>query len=231
MATYVLLHGAGSDSSYWQFVAPRLRELGHDVLTPDLPCDDDSAGLVEYADVVVDAIGRRTGVILVAQSMAGFLVPLVCSRVPVELAVLVAAMVPAAGESPGDWWSNTGQEAARRELDKREGRDPDAEFDPVTTFLHDLTPEVLTTVLAAGARRQSDTPFQQALPMPAWPDIPTRFLLCLGDRFFPAEFQRRVVRDRLGITPDEIDSGHLPALARPRELVERLETYRVAAAG
>jgi len=37
---------------------------------------------------------------------------------------------------------------------------------------------------------------------------------------------RRVVRDRLGITPDEIDGGHLPALARPKELVERLEAYR-----
>jgi hypothetical protein len=37
---------------------------------------------------------------------------------------------------------------------------------------------------------------------------------------------RRVVQERLAITPDELDSGHLPALARPRELVERLEAYR-----
>jgi hypothetical protein len=38
---------------------------------------------------------------------------------------------------------------------------------------------------------------------------------------------RRVVKDRLGITPDEIEGGHLPALARPRELVARLEQYRL----
>lgn len=56
--------------------------------------------------------------------------------------------------------------------------------------------------------------------------MPTRFLLCRDDRFFPAEFMRRVVKDRLGITPDEMDSGHLPALAKPMELVERLEVYR-----
>jgi hypothetical protein len=56
--------------------------------------------------------------------------------------------------------------------------------------------------------------------------VPTRFLLCRDDRFFPADFQRRVVRDRLGIVPDEMDGGHLPALARPRELVRRLEAYR-----
>jgi hypothetical protein len=34
------------------------------------------------------------------------------------------------------------------------------------------------------------------------------------------------VRERLGITPDEIDGGHLPALAHPQELAERLEAYR-----
>ena len=49
----------------------------------DLPCDDDSAGLAEYADVVVDAIGDRTDLVVVAQSMAGFTAPLVCERVPV----------------------------------------------------------------------------------------------------------------------------------------------------
>jgi pimeloyl-ACP methyl ester carboxylesterase len=32
--------------------------------------------------------------------------------------------------------------------------------------------------------------------------------------------------ERLGIEPDEIESGHSPALSRPRELAERLEAYR-----
>ena len=47
-----------------------------------------------------------------------------------------------------------------------------------------------------------------------------------GRVVFPAEFQRRVVRERLGIEPDEMGGGHLPALARPQELVDRLERYR-----
>ena len=82
-------------------MAPDLRARGYEVLTPDLPCDDDSAGLAEYADVVVDAIGDRTDVVLVAQSLAGFVAPLVCGRVPVRMMVLVATMVPAPGESLG----------------------------------------------------------------------------------------------------------------------------------
>jgi hypothetical protein len=75
-------------------------------------------------------------------------------------------------------------------------------------------------------REQSDTPFEQPWPPSSWPDVPTRFLLCRDDRFFPAEFQRRVVRHRLGVVPDEMAGGHLPALARPDELAARLEAYR-----
>ena len=110
MATYVLIHGAGSDAWYWHLVTPRLRQRGHNVVAVDLPCDDDDAGLAEYAEVVVDAIGDRPEVILVAQSLGGFTAPLVCDRLPVELVVLVAAMAPRPGESPGEWWANTGHE-------------------------------------------------------------------------------------------------------------------------
>jgi len=137
----------------------------------------------------------------------------VCEAVPVALVVLVAAMTPREGESPGEWWTNTGHKA---ESD-----------DPVELFLHDVPPDVAADS-AKHVRNQSNTPFTQHRPMPAWTDVPTRFLLCRDDRFFPADFQRRVVKERLGITPDEIGGGHLPALSRPQELVERLESFRSA---
>src|SRR5438093_10181459 len=98
MSTFVLIHGAGDVGWYWHLVVPELRERGHDVVAPDLPCDDDAAGLAEYTDTVVDAIGDRSDLILVAQSLAGFTAPLVCERVPVDLMVLLAAMVPQPGE-------------------------------------------------------------------------------------------------------------------------------------
>lgn len=214
MATYVLIPGAGSDSWYWHLVAPRLRDLGHDVVAVDLPCDDDHAGLSEYVDAVVEAIGDRRGdLILVAQSMAGLTAPIVCTRVPVDLLVLVAAMVPSPGETPGDWWANTGHAPAIENADLE------------TLFFHDVPPDIAAQAMAGG-RNQSTRPFADPWPLAAWPDVPTRFLLCRDDRFFPADFQRRVVKERLGITPDEMDGGHLPALAHPDELVTRLESYR-----
>src|SRR6476659_4632698 len=102
MATFVLIPGAGSTSWYWHLVEPILRSDGHDTVAVDLPCDDDLAGLSEYTDAVVDAIGDRRDLVLVAQSMAGFTAPLVCDRVPVDQRVLVAAMVPLPYERPAD---------------------------------------------------------------------------------------------------------------------------------
>ncbi|GAA3512946.1 pimeloyl-ACP methyl ester carboxylesterase [Streptosporangium album] len=225
MATYVLIHGAGSNAWYWHLVAPLLRARGHDVVAPDLPCDDDSAGLAEYADVVVDAVGGRTDLVVVAQSMAGFTAPLVCDRLRVDLLVMLAAMVPSPGESPGDWWANTGHEQARRELDAREGRPSGGDFDIAVTFLHDVPPDVAAGAMSRG-RNQSGTPFEKPWPLHAWPDVPTEFLLCRDDRLFPAEFMRRLAHDRLGIVADEMDGGHLVALSRPEELADRLEAYR-----
>src|SRR4051794_2476414 len=98
MATFVCIHGAGGRASYWRLVAPELERHGHDVITVDLPCDQE-VGLGAYADAVVDAIGGGRGdIVLVAQSLAGFIAPLVCQRVPVDMMVLLTAMVPRPGE-------------------------------------------------------------------------------------------------------------------------------------
>jgi pimeloyl-ACP methyl ester carboxylesterase len=225
-ATLVLLPGAGGDSWYWHLVAPRLEALGHVVVAPDLPAGDDAAGLARYAEVALEAVADRRGLIVVAQSMAAFTAPMLCDLADVRLLILLAPMIPAPGESPGAWWSNTGQTAARRRQDESEGRDPDAEFDVRTTFMHDVSPEVVAQALARGERPQSDTPFRDPWPLEAWPEVPTRVLAARYDRLFPLEFMRALAIERLGLEPDVIDTGHLPALSRPAELTERLEAYR-----
>ncbi|MEU7765175.1 alpha/beta fold hydrolase [Nocardia sp. NPDC049190] len=107
MATYVLIHAAAVDSWYWGPLADELRDRGHEVVAPDLPCDEESAGLAEYADAVVEAIDERTDLVVVAHSLGGFTGPLVCDRVSADLLVMLQAQVPAPGESPGEWWDNT----------------------------------------------------------------------------------------------------------------------------
>jgi hypothetical protein len=211
-ATYVLLHGAGDVAWYWHHVAPMLRDRGHDVVAMDLPVDDDRAGLLDYADTVIEAVGDRSDLILVAQSFSGYVAPLVCERLSVNLIVLVAAMVPAPGESATDMFAHTRYPGP-------------AEKDEVALFYHDVDPSLAAHALERG-RTQSTTPSNEPWPLQAWPAVPTRFLLCQHDRLFPAAWLRGVVRDRLGIVPDEIESAHTPALSHPVELVEWLERYR-----
>jgi pimeloyl-ACP methyl ester carboxylesterase len=229
MATFVLIHGAGGSAWYWHLLEPELRKRGHDVVAMDLPCDDDSADFDDYADVVVEAVGDRKDLVVVAQSLGGFTAPLVCARVPVDLLVMLTAMIPLPGERAADWWANTGHDEALQEQRRRDGR-PEQEggdFDLDYYFFHEVSPKIAAEA-TAGSRDQSGTPMEKPWPLEAWPDVPTMFLLCRDDRFFPADFMRRVVRARLGIVPDEIDGGHLIALSRPKELAERLDGYVAA---
>ena len=191
------------------------------MIAVDLPVDDDSCGLAAYAAAAIAAIGSRTRVTLVAQSIAAFIAPMIATEIPVELITLVAPMVPASGETAGDWWANAGQPEAARHLAIEEGRDPDKPFDPIEVFLHDVDP-IVVAAAADHVRVQSDRPFDDPWPLERWPDIVTRCVIGRQDRLFPLEFQRRVVRERVGINPDEIDTGHLPALSRPDELVKLL---------
>ncbi|GAA2369199.1 alpha/beta hydrolase [Dactylosporangium salmoneum] len=219
--TFVLVPGAGGSAWTWHRVVPRLRDLGHDAIAVDLPAADESAGLTEYADAIVEAAAGHDDIVLVAHSLAGFSAPLACDRLPVSELVLVNAMIPAPGETAGDWWANTGQERARREQDAREGRDPDAELDLRVYFFHDVPPDITEEAMRT-EQRQAERIFTQPWPLPAWPDVPTRVLTAQQERFFPAGFQAAVARQRLGLTPEPLPGGHLVALSHPDELVARL---------
>ena len=76
-------------------------------------------------------------------------------------------MIPAPGESPGTWWSATGQDVAAREAAIAEGRDPDAPFDVRETFLHDVPEPVIEDLFARGEREESSAAFEDTWPLAA----------------------------------------------------------------
>jgi pimeloyl-ACP methyl ester carboxylesterase len=208
VATFALIHGGGGSSWDWHLVVPELRERGHEPVAVDLPCEDPSAGWPEYADEVARSVGERPDVIVVGHSLGAFTAPLVCAHLRVDLLVLVAAMIPSPGELFDDWWANAGYAASGYE----------------DVFYHDVPPE-----LAAEAKRRERDESAKALrepwPLDAWPDVPTRYLLCRDDRMFTAAWARGHARDRLRIEADEMAGGHYVTLSRPREVAERLDAY------
>jgi Alpha/beta hydrolase family len=223
MTIFCLIPGAGGEASYWSRVTPELERHGHTAIAVDIREDDPQLGLPEYAELVEAAIGDRRQVVLVAQSMGGFTVPMVARDKSLRMIVLVNAMVPLPGETPGDWWDATGAIEARTAADRAAGRSTD--FDLHQHFLHDIDADTLTWMLSTPPRAPADTPFGQPCEFDAWPDIPIKVLVGRDDRFFPAGFQRRVAKDRLGIDADELPGGHLIALSNPLGLAARLLEY------
>ncbi|MDD7968151.1 alpha/beta fold hydrolase [Actinomycetospora lemnae] len=220
MTTWLLLPGAGGAGWYWHLVAERLRARGDDVVAPDLPADDPTAGIPRYVEVALAALGDRSDVVVVGQSLGGPSAAEIARRVPVRRLVFVNAMIPAVGESPGDWWTASGHQEAKEAAVRAAGRE-DAGFDEHWEFLHDVPADVA----AAGAehqREQTDGPFVDGWALPAWPDVPVTVIVGADDRFFPLDFQVRLARERAGVEPVVVPGGHLLALANPDGLVAAL---------
>ena len=217
--TYVLIPGAGGMASYWDLVVPLLQKAGHEAIAVDLPGDDPAAGLAEYARLVTRAADGATGIVLVVQSLGGFTAPLVAAKLDLRALVFVNAMIPVPGETPGQWWDNTGWERARQAAAERGGYG--AEFDLAVYFLHDVPPEIAA---AGEPRSESDAVFGSVCDFAGWSSVPIKVATGADDRFFPASFQQAVARDRLGIEPDLLPGGHLNALSRPAALANYLLT-------
>lgn len=229
MATFAFVHGGGDVGWSWHLVERELRGLGHQTIAPDLPCDDPTAGLVDYADAVVDAVGDRRDVIVVGHSYGGFTAPLVADRVRAAALVLVAAMIPAPGETPAAWWENTGYGQAVAEQSALDGGLTGSD-DPYIAYYHDM-PRALAEEALSKARDESEVAYNTPWPLDAWPAVPTKAIVCSEDRLFPPRFMRRLVAERLGIVGDEIAAGHYVTLSRPRELAGLLAGYAGPPAG
>ena len=230
--TFVLIPGAGVDPGAWCWTVAELEARGHKGLAPRLPLDDPDAGPSAHAEAVIEAVRQVRGpLVVVGQSLGAFGASLVAARIEVSELVLVAPMVPAPGETAGDWWAAVKHAEAIAPLIQRLG--PMSAWGPeevAEVFLHDVPADI-----ALAAERFNGIPgsgmFREPWPLSAWPEVPTRVLAPRDDRLFPLAFQRRVVRRRLGLPVEEMPGGHVPMLARPGELADRLAAISDGGAG
>jgi len=211
MTTFALIHGGGGSGWDFHLLGPELEARGHGFVAPDLPITDPSAGLSDFVDTVLAALGDASDVAVVGHSYGGFTASLVAAKVRARLLVYLAGMIPAPGEPPGQWWSNTGFSAP-------------SGLTEIETFFNGVDPALAAEGMAHG-RDQVSREGEDPWPLPAHPDVPTRVLLCRDDRFFTPDFQRRVAKERLGLTPDEVDGPHCAPLSHPAQIADRLVSY------
>lgn len=224
MSTFVLIHGGGDVGWSWHLVAAELVARGHEVFAPDLPADDDSLTLEDYADAVVAEVGPRRDVVVLGHSFGAFTAPLVAERLAAELLVLAAGMIPAPGEPPERWWADSGYLAAAEAQAAIDGGLTGNE-DPYVSFYNDVPRELADEALRQERAHPSQAAMEVPWPREEWPDVPTRFIVFADDRFFPPSFLHHLARERLGVVADEIPGGHCAMLSRPVELAELLVGY------
>lgn len=218
MARFVLVPGAGGAAQFWTPLADELRSRGHSADAVGVSPPDPGFDLNDCAALVDEVIGDGADV-LVAQSVGGFVVPLITG--PLKAIVLLNAMIPLPDEPIADWWDNTGSVAAREQADRDAGRPTD--FDMEQHFFHDMPPAARDLLQSEPeAAWPTDAAWDQPCPFTSWPNSPTRVLVGSDDRFFPAGFQHRVAAERLGIDAQEVPGGHLAAMSHPAALADAL---------
>jgi hypothetical protein len=199
MASFSLVHGAWGGGWCWDLVRPELEACGHVVHTPDLPCEEVTAGVEEYAAAVPAAD------VVVGWSLGGVTIPFVEADTHVFLAALVA----------GTGWEGVfvpgfGEARSRDELGRSYYPDPaDAarELQFPAEYAH----------LASRLRRQA--PYDGA---PTQVERPT-YVVCTRDAAIRPDWQRHLAQDVLGVEPLELDAGHSSVLECPHELAELLD--------
>ncbi|MCZ4499965.1 MAG: alpha/beta hydrolase [Marmoricola sp.] len=224
MSHFCLVPGAGGAGWYFHRVVPLLEGAGHTVVAVDLPADDPDAGLPEYVEIALSACAYEDDVVVVGQSLGAFTALMTADRLmqanrPPRALVLLNAMVPLPGETPGAWWGAVGQGAAMRAAAEAGGWSP--EYDDHTYFLHDISPELV----AAGEEHQrpeADVVFGSVCDVAAYPTVPTRVLAGADDRFFPLALEQRLARERVGVEVEVLPGGHLLSLSQPDALAAAL---------
>jgi pimeloyl-ACP methyl ester carboxylesterase len=233
VAHFLLIHGACHGGWCWERVVAELHAAGHQVSAPDLPCDDATAGLGDYADVAVGALGDAAGdpaadIVVVGHSLGALVVPLVATRMPVRRMVMLAGIVGAPRASMAD----LAEIDADRDLPLRDDSgDPGIVFDDRGLFrfspasarrvlYHDCDPADAEAAIVR--LRHQRSMWAEVADFSAWPDAEIVSITCTEDRVVSPSWSDRTARDRLGVEPVQLAGGHSPFLSRPAELARLL---------
>jgi pimeloyl-ACP methyl ester carboxylesterase len=203
----------------------------------DLPIENESATLSQFADAVIQAIPKTDDdIVLVGHSMAGTIIPLVAEAVKVRQLVFLAALIPYPGISTLDQFSHhldsdtlKSFNYPPKDLSKLEQfhSEPDM-YEPASVgkdysdeavlrhfFFHDCQPDLTQWALSKSRSQQSMAYIFETNPLKALPSVERKYIVCTNDRIISPTWSRYAARKRLGVDAIELASGHCPHLSRP----------------
>lgn len=245
MTLFCLVHGASLGAWCWNLLTQEIEARGHQTVAVDLPIEDPSAGVVQYAEVLSKALqGFEDDVVLVGHSMAGLTIPLVASQRPVRQLVFVAGLIPHIGLSVLDQFYDEVDPNFLKmigyklpEADKFEQfRDEPDMFNPaalrINSFkdeavareflFHDCASDVASWAFPK-LRNQEFLYISEVSPLQAWPDVKCTYIVCGEDRCLSPAWCRYAAHKRLGVDAIELpQSSHSAMLSHPTQLADIL---------
>lgn len=223
MTEFILVHGTTQSPAGWDRLADELRDRGHGVTAVDLPGDEPEWTPADYARRAATQAGNAgTRPVVVAHSGAGVLLPAIAGMVSAATAVWLAAYVPdlTGGNSMLDDIQT--QRDAMFHPDWL-GVDPVSDPQLALRFLfHDAGPQTRQWALGTLRLFNPGPPVYQHSPA-ALPDgISRAAIVPAADRTLRPGWMRQAARQRLGIEPTPIETGHCPHVAQPGKLADIL---------
>jgi pimeloyl-ACP methyl ester carboxylesterase len=224
VSTFALVHGAWHGPWCWERVVEPLRTHGHEVVVPDLPSQNTELGLDDYAEAIDEALGDAEDVILVPHSLGGLNGPVVAARRPLKALVYVCALVPEPRLSFSEQLAASTEPvllfSGGRMVDDQ-GRSYWGDREATIRLMYgDLEPDDANR---AFDRLRSQAQKSQGEPSPEpSADLRVESIIGANDRVVSPDWSRRVARERLGIKPVEIPTGHFPMISHPDLLAAEL---------
>jgi hypothetical protein len=214
----VLIHGTGTTYRGWDRLVAALEPLGVRCHAVDLPHDRPDLTAEGYAAVIRDQVGEVSGPAVLAHSASGLLLPAAARTLSASRQIWLAAWIPSPEDSLLE--EVTRDPSASFNLDWL-GRDPVTDDDVARRFLyHDCDEETAAWALTTRRHFVPSAVYEARIELA--PEILSTAIVASADRTILPEWQRRAARERLGVEPLELASGHCPAASRPAELAALL---------
>jgi hypothetical protein len=213
----VLIHSTGQGAAGWERVVQALTRRGQTAHVVELPSDPDlvAAG---YAGLIRRHVGAVAAPIVLAHSGAGPLLPAAARALQACHQVWLAAWVP---DPEASFFEEIDRHPRAAFHPDWIGKDPIEDDAVAAAFLyHDCDEATLEWALSTRRLFLPLGVYGQRLSLA--PEIPSTYIVAAHDRTIRPGWQRRMARERLGVEPLEIPSGHCPNVSRPDRLAELL---------
>jgi pimeloyl-ACP methyl ester carboxylesterase len=233
----VLVHGAMHGPWCWECIVPPLEAAGHAVIAVDMPGRDPGSdpaqiSLATYTDAVLGALKAAPApALLVGHSLGGLSISTAAQARPEYVCELVylCAAVPQDGQALSAGPAN--DEVAAQVRSDDNGRS--FYFGPEyarAAFYGDCTPSQAQHALRRLVR-QPLRPLHEPVHLSAarFGSIAKHYILTRQDTMIPPAAQAAYAASLGAVQMHELDCGHSPFYARPRELVELLRSIAAGA--